>query len=206
MHYLADRKGSLVEAFKSYDPRVVFFYFLLAGLLLVLAGGLAYQQLFRTAFHHESERTQNQWRILVPGPRGNIYDRHGQLLVGNRPRFSVVLYLDELKLDLRREHFRIHKRFLAAGAKKRDFTYSQLEHLARVSVVQRTEPTTSTDSITRPARVQRQSTGIFRTTRSSVPGGGSVTLRRPRPFFETDVTSACQVSLFVRTSAGIAAL
>jgi penicillin-binding protein 2 len=134
---LAGRSGHLVESHQTYDPRLVAFYPFLAVLLLILGGGLAYQQLLKTGLHSDAERTQNQRRILVPGPRGNIYDRHGQLLVGNRPRFSVVLYLDELKLELRREHFRIHKRYLAAGATKRDVSYSQLEHLARVSVVQR---------------------------------------------------------------------
>ena len=72
---LADRSGSLVESFKSYQPRVVFFYFVIVLLLLTLGGGLAYQQLFRRDRHRDSERMQNQRRILVPGPRGNIYDR-----------------------------------------------------------------------------------------------------------------------------------
>ena len=136
---LADRRGSLVESYKGYDPRVVFFYFLLALLLLVLAGGLAYQQLFRTSIHNLSERTQNQRRILLPGPRGNIYDRNHQLLVGNSARFAVVLQLDELKLELRREHVRIHNNYLATVANKKDVpvSYSQLEQLARVAVVQR---------------------------------------------------------------------
>jgi penicillin-binding protein 2 len=136
---LADRRGNLVESYKGYDPRVVFFYFLAALLLLVLVGGLAYQQLFRTTIHNLTERTQNQRRILVPGPRGNIYDRNHQLLVGNRHRFAVVLQLDELKLELRREHVRIHNNYLATVADKKDVpvSYSQLEQLARVAVVQR---------------------------------------------------------------------
>ena len=135
---LADRRGNLVESFKGYDPRVIFFYFVLAVLLLTLVGGLAYQQLLRTAFHYETERTQNQRRILVPGPRGNIYDRDGGLLVGNRARFAVVLYLDELKAELNREHVRIHNNYLATGGDKKEVpTYSQLETLARVSVAQR---------------------------------------------------------------------
>ncbi|MBI5771305.1 MAG: peptidoglycan glycosyltransferase [Verrucomicrobia bacterium] len=134
---LAARSGSLVESHKGYDPRLVLFYPLLALLLLVLAGGLAYQQLLRSGQHSHAERTQNQRRILVPGPRGNIYDRHGQKLVENRARFSVVLYLDELKQELRREHVRIHKNYLAAGATRKDVSYRQLEQLARVAVVQR---------------------------------------------------------------------
>ena len=45
----------------------------------------------------------------MPGPRGNIYDREGRLLVGNRPRFAVVLYLDELREEFRREFIRIRQ-------------------------------------------------------------------------------------------------
>ena len=135
---LADRSGSLVESHKGYDPRVILLYFLVAGLLAVLVAGLAYQQVLRFGVHFENERTQNQRRVLVPGPRGNIYDRNGQLLVGNQPRFAVVLYLDELKVELRREHFRIHNNYLATVSSKKEMpvTYSQLEQLARVSVVQ----------------------------------------------------------------------
>src|SRR5262245_51565954 len=94
---LADRSGNLVESFKGYDPRIIFFYFVLAALLVTLVAGLAYQQLIKTDAHASAERQQNQRRIIFPGPRGNIYDRNGQMLVGNNHRFAVRLYLDELK-------------------------------------------------------------------------------------------------------------
>lgn len=132
---LADHSGKLFESHKGYDPRIVFFYFITAGLLLILAGGLAYQQIFKSELHNERERTQNQRRILVPGPRGNIYDRHGQLLVGNRPRFAVVLNLDELRAKFRTEFIRVLKNYREAGDKDIP-TADQLWSLARVSVVQ----------------------------------------------------------------------
>ena len=132
---LADQSGKLFQAHKGYDPRVVFFYFITAGLLLVLIGGLAYQQLIKTSLYSERERTQNQRRVLVPGPRGNIYDRHGQLLVGNRPRFAVVLHLDELRDTVLTEYRRIRKNFGKTGDKDLP-TDEQLLTLARVSVVQ----------------------------------------------------------------------
>jgi penicillin-binding protein 2 len=134
---LADRSGSLVESHKGYDPRVVFFYFIIGLLLLVIVGGLAYQQLVRSDTHERREKFQNHRRVVVPGPRGNIYARDGlTILVGNRPRFSVVLYLDELKTELRREHIRIHDNFLRSTPKEIP-NYTQLEQIARVSVVQR---------------------------------------------------------------------
>ncbi|MES1167368.1 MAG: peptidoglycan glycosyltransferase, partial [Pseudomonadota bacterium] len=134
---LSDRSGGLVESHKGYDPRVVFFYFIVGGLLIVLLAGLAHQQLYGIETHAEKERHQNQRRVVVPAPRGNIYARDGQtLLVGNRPRFSVMLYLDELKAELRREHIRIHDNYVSSESKEVP-TYTQLEQIARVSVVQR---------------------------------------------------------------------
>src|SRR4051812_40187955 len=92
-----ERPGSLVESHKGYDPRLILFYFGIAALLLTLAGGLAVQQLFKTASYHDIERVQNQRRVLMPGSRGNIYDRDGRLLVGNLPRFAITVNLDELR-------------------------------------------------------------------------------------------------------------
>jgi penicillin-binding protein 2 len=132
---LADRSGSLVESRRSYDPRIVFFYFAIAALLLTLAGGLAYRQLIKTDLYQDRERVQNQRRILVPGPRGNIYDREHRLLVGNRPRFAVVLYLDELRSEFRREFIRVRKNYRATGDKDLP-TSGQMEQIARASVVQ----------------------------------------------------------------------
>lgn len=133
---LADRSGSLVESHKGWDPRIIFFYFVLAALLLTLAAGLAYQQLIKTGIHSEAERQQNQRRVLVPGPRGNIYDREGRVLVGNQPRFSVVLYIDELRGELRTEQIRIRNNYRAMGDKDMP-SWRDLEQIARVSVVQR---------------------------------------------------------------------
>ncbi len=133
---LADRNGQLVESHQAHDPRIVFFYFVIAALLVVLGGGLAYQQLVRVDAYAEAERQQTQRRILYPGPRGQIEDRSGRLLVGNRARLSVRLMLDELRPELRREQIRIRNNFRSAGDKDVP-TRDQLTQLARVSVVQR---------------------------------------------------------------------
>jgi penicillin-binding protein 2 len=134
---LAERSGSLLESHKGYDPRIVFFYLIVAALLLALAGGLGYEQLVKSDTYAERERKQNQRRVLFPGPRGNIYDRNGTLLVGNNHRFTVMLHLDELKTELRREQLRIYKAFVQAEGKKGAPTPGQLSQLARISLVQR---------------------------------------------------------------------
>lgn len=133
---LADQSGNLVESYKNYDPRLVFFYFVVAALLLVLVGGLAYQQLTKSEIYVEQERVQSQRRVVVPGPRGNIYARDGTtVLVGNHPRFSVVIYLDELKSEFVKEASVIRKNYKASGIK--DVRSSDFSRLARGSVVQR---------------------------------------------------------------------
>lgn len=132
---LANRSGRLIESHRTFDPRVAFFYLVIAALLAILAAGLAYQQLIKTNAYRQSERQQTQRRILVPGPRGNVYDRAGRLLVGNRPRFSVVLYLDELQPDFRSESIRIRNNYRAIGDKDLP-SWVQMEQIAHVSVAQ----------------------------------------------------------------------
>ncbi|MBI5380457.1 MAG: peptidoglycan glycosyltransferase [Opitutae bacterium] len=133
------RSGSMVEAHTTFQPRVFFFHFVIAVLLLVLIAGFAYQQLTKTSLYHEAERVQSQRRILVPGPRGNIYDREGRTLVGNRGRLSVILNLDELRAEFRREYLQIRKNYRdARDADKPDMPSSaQMWRIARAAVVQR---------------------------------------------------------------------
>ena len=134
---LADRTGSLVESHKGYDPRITFFYFAIGAALIFVAVGLGYQQLSKTDEYNEAERQQNQRRVIFPGPRGDIRDRNGTLIVGNTHRFAVVLQLDELKRELRTEQYTIYKNYLAAGEKKDVPSDRQLKQIARVTLVQR---------------------------------------------------------------------
>ena len=112
---LAERSGNLVESNEGYDSRLIIFYPVIAVFLLTLVGALAYRQLSQAGLHHESERQQNERRLVFPGPRGNIYDREHRLLVGNRPRLAVVLYLDELRHEYRTRFTDIRKAYKATG-------------------------------------------------------------------------------------------
>ncbi len=131
-----DRPGSLVESHKGYDPRLILFYFGIAALLLTLGGGLAYQQLFKSDAYHDMERVQNQRRVLMPGSRGNIYDREGRLLVGNLPRFAVTLNLVELRGEFRKEFLKIRNAYRASDDRGL-VSASQMEQVARYTVVER---------------------------------------------------------------------
>jgi penicillin-binding protein 2 len=135
---LADRSGNLVEARKNYDPRVIFFYFVLAAMLLTLAGGLAYQQLSKAGEHNLAERHQNTRRVIIPGPRGRILDREGRILVGNTPRWTVVLHLDDLQSELISERKKVKANFASMTKDKKDLPSGEsLETLSRLSLVQR---------------------------------------------------------------------
>lgn len=83
------------------NTRLIGLYAVLALLATALVSKLAYEQFVKGAEYRERERFQTMRRIIQPGPRGNIYDRNGILLVGNRARFSAVTYLNELRGEFR---------------------------------------------------------------------------------------------------------
>jgi len=123
---------SIIETHRRRNPRLLAFYALLAAMVLLLAGGLAYRQLLRSGLYSERERTQSQRRVVYPGPRGNIFDREGRVLVGNQPRFSVVLNLGELRDEFEAESARFRNQPAAtrpSGLKRAE--------MARAAVVQR---------------------------------------------------------------------
>lgn len=125
-----------IETHAANNPRILVFYGVVAAIVVVLLGGMAYRQLLKTGLYTERERIQNQRRVIVPGPRGNIYDRNGKLLVGNRARFSVVLNLAELRSELRSEYSRVRKNFLTLPKDERP-NAAQLTTITRTAVVQR---------------------------------------------------------------------
>ena len=100
---------------ESYDhhtgdnPRILLFLWLTCAVIFVLLIGLAWRQLIDRDSYKEIEKQQTERRILKPGPRGDIYDRKGRLLVGNRPHYSAVVYLDDLRPEFRSEYSKIVK-------------------------------------------------------------------------------------------------
>ena len=99
------------EVHKNYNQRILLFYAIFALLFVVLILGLILKQLIQSHRYREQEARQNMRRILLPGPRGNIFDREGRLLVGNRPRFSAIVYLNELRPEFRKEYFHLVRQY-----------------------------------------------------------------------------------------------
>jgi penicillin-binding protein 2 len=127
----------LIETHSARNPRLLLFFGIVTVLLLTLVGGLAYQQLFKTVFYNQRERQQSEHRVVVPGPRGNIYDRNGAVLVENRPRFSVVLDLAQLRSEFRSEYTKVSDNYRKQFSKEERPTSDQISQIARAAVVQR---------------------------------------------------------------------
>ncbi|WP_269540845.1 peptidoglycan D,D-transpeptidase FtsI family protein [Cerasicoccus fimbriatus] len=118
------------------------FYVVAALLFAVLASGLAWRQLLMHQEYREREQRQSQRRIIQPGPRGNIYDYSGKLLVGNRPRFSAVVYLEELRSEIQEEYINIKRELQAQHEaenpeEKFAFDWKETSWQARENVIQR---------------------------------------------------------------------
>lgn len=126
----------LIETHSARNPRLLLFYALVAGTVLLLMGRLTYLQFRQTSLYSERARVQNQRRVIVPGPRGNILDRNGNVLVGNRARLSVVLNLAELRPEFQDEYKKIKKNYASMAADERPDA-SQMERIARATVAQR---------------------------------------------------------------------
>jgi penicillin-binding protein 2 len=95
---------SQYDVHRGENPRILFFLWIVLGASAVLIGGLGSSQLIDIRKYQEIEKRQTERRVLTPGPRGDIYDRNANLLVGNRPHYSAVAYLDDLRLDFRQEY------------------------------------------------------------------------------------------------------
>ena len=124
------------ENTKKYQSRLWIFYGLLIVFMSILYGGLFYRQLVESESHTNREKIQNQRRILTPGPRGNLLDREGRVLVANRSKFSAVVFLSD---DLVQSAFHNHYRSLVRDYRERKETiesYSQLRIHSRAMVLQ----------------------------------------------------------------------
>lgn len=135
---------------KGENPRILFFLWITLLLAAILVAGLAWRQLIDRDAYEVIEKRQTERRILKPGPRGDIYDRRGRLLVGNRPHYSAVVYLDDLRPEfrshyskvLREERARLEEVFVNTPTEERPDAlphpnYKQLQWKARQAVVQK---------------------------------------------------------------------
>ncbi|CUH95743.1 putative membrane protein [Propionispora sp. 2/2-37] len=68
---------------------------IVAGMILVLVLRLGWMQLIEGPQYKEFAESNRIRKIASPAPRGIIYDRHGAVLVSNRPSFAVSIIPSE---------------------------------------------------------------------------------------------------------------
>ncbi len=82
---------------RFYTPRI---YLLTGGMLLaflVLAVSLWRLQVAHVSQFENRQQIQSLRRVRLPGMRGKIYDRNGLCLADNRPVYSIVLFLEDVR-------------------------------------------------------------------------------------------------------------
>ncbi len=132
------------------NPRLLFFFWIVFGATVVLLLGLGWRQLVASRKYEDIERRQTERRVIKPGPRGDIYDRKGNLLVGSRALYSAVVYLDDLRPEFRREYAQVIREERARLREVYEATpvaerpqrpplpdHNQLQWVARRAVIQR---------------------------------------------------------------------
>ncbi len=79
----------------SLTPRIVWAATLGALCLSILIGRLWYLQIVKGSFFRDRSENNRLRTIFLPSPRGLIYDRNGEPVVGNRPSFNVELVVED---------------------------------------------------------------------------------------------------------------
>lgn len=69
----------------------------------ILIAGLWWVQIISYRHYTENQKSQSFRTVRIPAIRGKILDRHGVALAENRPSYNVILYLDELRHEFRKE-------------------------------------------------------------------------------------------------------
>jgi penicillin-binding protein 2 len=87
----------IFDELKKNDPQLRLLAVTLAGGLLVLLAGLWWVQVVSARKYESHLETQSYRTVRIPAVRGKILDRDGRVLAENRPRYSLSLYLDDLR-------------------------------------------------------------------------------------------------------------
>ena len=101
-----------MKFFEKYLPekrRFRIFAILYFSLFLCLILTLFYRQVFQAEDFLEKERKQGQRRIIKPGARGDLFDREGNLLIGNRAHYSASIHLELLSREIWEEKIKFRR-------------------------------------------------------------------------------------------------
>jgi len=121
----------ILEKHHPENRRLRVFKILFSFLFLILIYFLLVRQAFETETFEERERKQGQRRILRPGARGDVLDRNGRLLIGNKAHFSAVLQLEFLKNEIWEKIITLRELSITLKEELREFPNLTFEQLVR---------------------------------------------------------------------------
>jgi penicillin-binding protein 2 len=87
----------IFDELKKNDPQLRLLAVALTGGLFILLAGLWWVQVVSARKYESHLETQSYRTVRIPAVRGKILDRDGRVLAENRPRYSLSLYLDDLR-------------------------------------------------------------------------------------------------------------
>jgi penicillin-binding protein 2 len=98
------------DQLKKNDPHLrVMTWVVLLGMGILFAG-LWWVQIISYRHFSENQKAQAFRTVRIPAIRGKILDRHGAALAENQPSYNVIIYLDELREEFKKEWARSRPR------------------------------------------------------------------------------------------------
>ena len=105
------------EVYTKTNPRIAYFYFIFGFLFLFLICALGYHQLYMHDYYAKRSDRQSLRRVIKAAARGDILDRNSTILVTNKPRYSAVVFFNEINGDIRAKASEIRAQRRAALAR-----------------------------------------------------------------------------------------
>lgn len=81
----------MINSISSRKFSLTLIYIFLALSIVIVAGKLFFMQVFAAAYYQQASLENNVRMVPVRAPRGMIVDRNGEIIVQNRPSYSVYL-------------------------------------------------------------------------------------------------------------------
>ncbi|HXI49914.1 MAG TPA: penicillin-binding transpeptidase domain-containing protein [Candidatus Saccharimonadales bacterium] len=95
------------DQLKKNDPHLRLLTLAVLVGMAVLVTGLWWVQIISYRHYNENQKAQSFRTVRIPAIRGKIVDRHGRALAENQPSYNVILYLDDLREEFKKEWNRL---------------------------------------------------------------------------------------------------
>ncbi len=126
-----------VDQVRRADPRLRSLGLLFFGGFALLLAGLYYVQIISQKKYENSLKVQSFRTVRVPAARGRIFDRNGNVLADNQPRYNINLFLEDIRPQFTYEYTNsLVKEFVAEHHRrpKGEVERSELARIARYRV------------------------------------------------------------------------